>query len=135
MMRGGPESNADKAERGYNAGRRLNPEEIATIAAEMGVPVAKVSEGGAAMSTRVIVSGAVGKPAEIRTSKNGNTFATFSVRESVNGSTRWWQAIAFNESVIEAVKELSEGLAVAGEITAEIYAPAGSESRINWRVR
>ena len=88
------------------------------------------------MSARVIVSGAVGKPAEIRTSKNGNTFATFSVRESVNGSTRWWQAIAFNESVIEAVKELSvgEGLAVAGEITAEIYAPAGGESRINWRV-
>jgi hypothetical protein len=41
MMRGGPESNADKADRGYNAGRRLNPEEIATIAAEMGVPVAK----------------------------------------------------------------------------------------------
>jgi hypothetical protein len=41
MMRGGPESNADKAARGYNAGRRLNPEEIAMIAAEMGVPVAK----------------------------------------------------------------------------------------------
>jgi hypothetical protein len=41
MMRGGPESNADKAARGYTAGRRLNPEEIATIAAELGVPVAK----------------------------------------------------------------------------------------------
>jgi hypothetical protein len=71
--------------------------------------------------TRAIVSCALGKPAEIRTSKNGKTFAT-SVRESLNGSTRWWQAIAFNENVIEAVKELSvgEGLAVAGEITAEI---------------
>ncbi len=88
------------------------------------------------MSARVVVSGAVGKAADIRTSKNGSTFATFSVRESVNGSKRWWQAIAFNESVIEAVKELSvgEGLAVAGEITAEIYAPAGPEGRINWRV-
>jgi hypothetical protein len=41
MMRGAPESNGDKAERGYNAGRRLNPEEIAPIAAELGVPVAK----------------------------------------------------------------------------------------------
>jgi hypothetical protein len=39
-MRGAPESNADKVERGYTAGRRLNPEEIATIAAEMGFPVA-----------------------------------------------------------------------------------------------
>jgi hypothetical protein len=41
MMRGGPESNTDKEQRGYSAGRRLNPEEIATIAAEMGLPVAK----------------------------------------------------------------------------------------------
>jgi hypothetical protein len=41
MMRGSPESNADKAERGYNAARHLNSEEIATIAAEMGLPVAK----------------------------------------------------------------------------------------------
>jgi hypothetical protein len=40
MMRGAPESNADKVERGYNGGRRLNPEEIARIAAEMGLPVA-----------------------------------------------------------------------------------------------
>jgi hypothetical protein len=88
------------------------------------------------MSARVIVSGAVGKPADIRTSKNGNTFATFSVRESLNGSTRWWQAIAFSETVIEALKELSAGepIAVAGEFSCEIYAPAGSESRLNWRI-
>jgi hypothetical protein len=88
------------------------------------------------MSLRAILSGAVGKAAELRTSKNGNSFATLSIRENVNGATRWWQAIAFNESVIEAVKELSvgEGLAVAGEINAEIYAPAGSEGRINWRI-
>jgi hypothetical protein len=45
-LRGMPESNADKAARGYNAGRRLNPEEIATIAAEMGLPVTKSPEGG-----------------------------------------------------------------------------------------
>lgn len=29
---------------------------------------------------------------------------------------------------------VGEPIAVGGEITAEIYAPAGSESRINWRV-
>jgi hypothetical protein len=39
MMRGAPESSADKAERGYNAGRRLNPAEVAAVAAEMGLPV------------------------------------------------------------------------------------------------
>ena len=88
------------------------------------------------MSLRAILSGAVGKAAEFRTSKNGNSFATLSIRENVNGATRWWQGISFGESAIEVLKELSVGepLAVAGEITAEIYAPAGSESRINWRI-
>src|SRR3984957_20727518 len=83
-----------------------------------------------------MLSGAVGKAAELRTSKNGNPFARLSIRESHNGATRWWQAIAFSERAIEVLKETSVGepIAVTGEITAEIYAPAGSESRINWRI-
>ena len=38
--------------------------------------------------------------------------------------------------MIEALKDISVGepIAVAGEITAEIYAPGSSESRINWRI-
>src|ERR1700733_9687459 len=88
------------------------------------------------MSLRAILSGAVGKAAEFRTSKNGNSFATFPIRENVNGATRWWQGISFSESAIEVLKELSVGepIAVCGEISAEISAPAGAESRINWRV-
>ena len=88
------------------------------------------------MSLRAILSGAVGKAAELRTSKNGNSFATLSIRENHNGALRWWQAIAFSESAIEVLKDISIGepIAVAGEMTAEIYAPAGSESRINWRI-
>jgi single-stranded DNA-binding protein len=88
------------------------------------------------MTARAIMSGAVGKTAELRTSKNGTPFATLSIRENVNGATRWWQAICFSESAIEVLKELAVGepIAVAGEISAEIYAPAGAESRINWRI-
>jgi len=88
------------------------------------------------MSARAIVAGALAKAADLRTSKNGNSFATFSIRESLNGSSRWWQAITFDENAIEAVKELAVGepIAVACQIDAEIYAPAGSESRINWRI-
>jgi len=40
MLRGAPESNDNKAARGYDAGQSLNAKELATIAAEMGVPVA-----------------------------------------------------------------------------------------------
>ena len=88
------------------------------------------------MTARAIVSGALHKAAEERTSKAGNQFATFTIRENVNGSTRWWQAIAFSESAIEALKELAVGdqIAVAGEIDAKIYAPASSESRISLRI-
>jgi Single-strand binding protein family len=88
------------------------------------------------MSARAIVSGALHKAAELRTSKNGNQFATFTIRESLKGATRWWLAVAFSESTIEALKELAVGdpIAVAGDIDAEIYAPAGSESRISWRI-
>jgi hypothetical protein len=88
------------------------------------------------MSLRAILSGAVSKAADLRTSKNGNSFATFSIRESFNGSSRWWQAITFDENAIEVLKEMSIGepIAVCGEITAEIYAPAGAESRLNWRI-
>jgi hypothetical protein len=89
------------------------------------------------MSTRAIVSGALHKAAEERTSvKTGKRFATLTIRENVNGSTRWWQCICFTESVIGDLKELAAGapISVAGEIDAEIYAPAGSEGRINWRI-
>jgi hypothetical protein len=89
------------------------------------------------MSTRAIVSGALHKAAEERISvKTGKRFATLTIRENVNGSTRWWQCICFTESVIEDLKELAAGapVSVTGEIDAEIYAPAGSEGRINWRI-
>ena len=86
--------------------------------------------------TRAIVSGALHKSAEERTSKNGNPFATFTIRESLNGATRWWQAIAFDEASIAAVLSLKVGepIAVSGGIDAEIYAPAGSEGRISWKI-
>jgi Single-strand binding protein family len=88
------------------------------------------------MSARAIVSGVLFKAPIEKVSKAGNPFATFPIRENHNGATRWWQAIVFGESAIEVLKDMSIGepIAVAGEITAEIYAPAGSESRINWRI-
>ena len=88
------------------------------------------------MTVRAIVSGALHKSAEERTSKNGNPFATFTIRESLNGATRWWQAIAFDEASIAAVLSLKVGepIAVSGGIDAEIYAPAGSEGRISWKI-
>jgi Single-strand binding protein family len=89
------------------------------------------------MSARAIVSASLHKAADLRTSENGNPFATFTIGESLsNGATRWWQAIAFSESVIEILKELAIGepIAVAGEFDCELYAPPGGESRLSWKI-
>jgi single-stranded DNA-binding protein len=87
--------------------------------------------------TRALVSGALRKAAEERISKSGKPFATFTIRENVNGSTRWWRGVAFGEGAIDVLKELSVGapIAVAGEIDAEIWSPEdGREPRLNWKV-
>ena len=88
------------------------------------------------MSARAIVSNVLFKAPIEKVSKPGNPFATFPIRENHHGATRWWQGITFKENEIESLKAMTPGepIAACGEITAEIYAPAGSESRINWRI-
>jgi single-stranded DNA-binding protein len=87
--------------------------------------------------TRAIVSGALHKAAEERTSKAGKPFATFTIRENVNGSSRYFRAVAFDEVAIAVLKELSAGapIAVAGEIDAEPWTPEdGRKPRLSWKV-
>jgi hypothetical protein len=88
------------------------------------------------MSARAIVSGVLFKAPIEKASKAGNPFATFPIRENANGGTRWWQCITFIENEIEVLKAMTPGepIAACGEISAEIYEPAGAESRINWRI-
>jgi hypothetical protein len=88
------------------------------------------------MSARAIVMASLDKAAEFRTTKNGNSFATFAIRENANGKTRWWRVISFAEDVLDALKEMAPGtpISVAGEIDAEIWSPPGSQARINWRL-
>jgi hypothetical protein len=87
--------------------------------------------------TRAIVSGTLHKAAEERTSKAGNPFATFTIRENVNGSSRWWRAVAFDDAVIEAIRSIQTGepIALGGEIDCGLWTPEdGREPRLNWKV-
>jgi hypothetical protein len=91
----------------------------------------------AGMSARTTVSFALHKAAEERTSKPGKRFATLTLHENVNSSTRWWRVVAFDEASIAAVLSLRVGepIAVSGEINAELWAPEdGSEQRLSWKV-
>jgi hypothetical protein len=89
------------------------------------------------MSARSIVSGALFRAPESKTSKAGRPYALATIREGTGELRRWWKAFIFSASAIEEVSRLGDGdpIAVAGEIDAQIYTPAGSESRINWSVR
>jgi hypothetical protein len=89
------------------------------------------------VSARAIVSGALHKAAEERRSKVGKPFATLTLRENVNGSTRWWRVVAFDEASIAAVlsMKVDEPIAVSGEINAELWTPEdGSEARFSWEI-
>jgi single-stranded DNA-binding protein len=87
--------------------------------------------------TRAIASGTLHKAAEERTSKAGNPFATFTLREKVNGSTRWWSVVAFDDASIAAVLSMKVGepIAVSGEFSAELWTPeGGGEPRLSWKI-
>ena len=88
------------------------------------------------MSARALVNGALHKAAEERTSKAGTRFSTFTLREKVNGSTRWWRVVAFDEASIAAVLSMKVGepIAVSGEFNAELWTPEGGESRLSWKI-
>jgi single-stranded DNA-binding protein len=87
--------------------------------------------------TRAVIAGSLHKAVEIRTAKSGNSFAVFTIREAVNGATRWWRSVAFDEAAIAALKELDAGapIACAGEIDCELWTPDdGREPRLNWKI-
>jgi single-stranded DNA-binding protein len=89
------------------------------------------------MSARAIVSGMVFGPPASKISKAGNPYASATVREGSGEATRWWKVFVFNEAAIEEILRFVDGepIAVAGEFDAEIYAPAGGEARVSWRIR
>jgi hypothetical protein len=89
------------------------------------------------MSARALVVGALQKAAELRTSKAGKPYATFTACESVNGSRRFWRGVAFDEAVIAVLKDLPAGspLALGGELDCEIYRPENAEPKLSWSLK
>ena len=65
------------------------------------------------------------------------TFRGDHLREKVNGSTRWWSVVAFDEASIAAVLSMKVGdpIAVSGEFDCELWTPeGGGESRLSWKI-
>jgi hypothetical protein len=69
--------------------------------------------------------------------RDAPAFTTFTIRENVNGATRWWSVVAFDEASIAAVLSMKVGepIAVSGEFSAELWTPeGGGEPRLSWKI-
>jgi single-stranded DNA-binding protein len=77
------------------------------------------------MSVFVLVSGALFKNPEMKTSKSGKTYATASIRTASadNTAADFWNLLVFSETVAAELMRLSEGdkLAAQGSLKLEIY--------------
>ncbi len=75
------------------------------------------------MSAQKLITGSITKPPESRTSKNGNGFATATMRARDGNGWQYWSLIAFDETTVNDLIGLSEGesLSIQGELKAEIY--------------
>ena len=88
------------------------------------------------MSDRAIVSGVLFRAPAVKTSKAGKPYVIATIRSGSGEHVRWWSCLVFNASAIEEIAELGDGepIAVTGEFDAELYAPAGGESRLGWKI-
>jgi len=88
------------------------------------------------MNDRAIVSGVLWRAPAVKTSKSGKEYVVATIRSGSGENVRWWSCLVFSASAIEGIAELAEGepIAVAGEFDVEIYAAAGGDSRLSWKI-
>jgi single-stranded DNA-binding protein len=84
------------------------------------------------MSAHVLVTGALFRQPEQRTSKAGKPFVTAKIRAKDGDSTQWWKVLAFSESAGAELLRLGDGDAVSaqGQLKAELYERDG-ETRLS----
>jgi single-stranded DNA-binding protein len=85
------------------------------------------------MSAFAIVTGALFKAPEQRTSKAGKPFVTATIRAKEGETTLWWKVVAFSESTQAEIMRLADGdgVSVQGSFKAEMYTPEGGEPRVS----
>jgi single-stranded DNA-binding protein len=80
-----------------------------------------------------LVSGALFKASEARTSKAGKPFVTATIRAKDGETTLWWKVVAFSESAQAELMRLGDGDAVSvqGSFQVELYTPDGGETKLS----
>jgi single-stranded DNA-binding protein len=86
------------------------------------------------MTAFALISGALFKAPERKVSKNGNAFATATVKMRADDNrSEFWRLVTFSETAVEELMRLGEGdnLSAQGPMKAELYQPEGKEPRIS----
>ena len=85
------------------------------------------------MSLYIMAAGALGKPPQQRTSKNGNSYVTASLRVTAGNEVEWWHLLCFHEGAQAEIMRLDAGekLCVQGPPKIEIYRGGDGEQKIS----
>jgi single-stranded DNA-binding protein len=88
------------------------------------------------MSAAILLQGKLERAPETRTSRNGNCFATATLRVSSGSELQFWRLFVFSESAQAELARLGEGdaLAVQGTPKFEIWHPESGEPRVSLSV-
>jgi single-stranded DNA-binding protein len=75
------------------------------------------------MTAHVLVSGAIFRQPEQRTSKAGKPFWTVTIKAKGDDAVAWWKIVVFSESAGAELMRLSDGdaLSVQGSLRVETY--------------
>jgi single-stranded DNA-binding protein len=84
------------------------------------------------MTAHVLVTGAMFRAPESRTSKAGKTFWTATIKGKDGDAAQWWKVLVFSESAGAELSRLSDGDAVSvqGTLRVETY-DKGGETKIS----
>lgn len=85
------------------------------------------------MSVSILLQGKLERGPEARTSRNGNSFITATLRVASGGDLQFWRLFVFSESAQTELARLGEGdaLTVQGTPKFEIWRPESGEPRVS----
>ena len=85
------------------------------------------------MSAFVLVSGALSRAPELKTSKSGKAYVTATVKVAADNAVDFWSILAFSEAAQAELMRLGEGdkISAQGTFKVEPYTARDGQTRIN----
>lgn len=85
------------------------------------------------MTAFVLVSGALSRAPELKTSKSRKSYVTATIKVAAENATEFWSVLAFSESAQAELSRLGEGdkVSAQGPLEVESYTGRDGQTRIN----